>query len=188
MKKGRGGLTLFELLVVLFILVLLAAMAAPALVHLSARLAADTAIRQAMQVALLSRQRAALTQQAIVWCADDGHMRCAGDWRERQYWLVFADQGRNGRFDAEDRLVSRIHAGREAGWFVWKGFAKGNYLMWLPSGYGSYQNGTLTYCPARANPALVRQLVLSRTGRPRYQVLDTRQRQTVWSELCLRAV
>lgn len=178
------GMTMMELLAVLVIVMLGSAMSVPTVSGLRQRLQADNHMAQAMQLALLSRQRAALSRQAVVWCPDDGQARCASSWAEASAWLVFSDQERNRQRDADDVILVRQALPEGDGHLVWRGFAKGSALMWLPNGLAAYQNGTLTYCPDAYKPALVRQLVLNRIGRPRYQALPAARQQTLWREIC----
>jgi len=165
------GLSLVELLVIVTVLALLAAVGAPSLVRLvdSTRLSAYAndfllALHLARSEAIKRRGRAGLCKSADgISCSD------AGGWE--QGWIVFRDANSNGLRDEGEVVVQ--YTTKMAADFRFSGNATvAAYISYVPTGRtrlagGGFQAGTLTLCKV-SDPAMGgRQIVINSAGRAR---------------------
>lgn len=170
-QGAANGLSLVELLVVVAVLALLAAVGTPLLSRLvdSTRLSSYAndflaALHLARSEAIKRRERAGLCKSADgVSCSE------TGGWE--QGWIVFRDANSNGLRDDGELVVQ--YTARMAADFRFSGNATvAAYISYVPTGRtrlagGGFQAGTLTLCKV-SDPALGgRQIVINSAGRAR---------------------
>lgn len=103
------GFTLLEALVVLALLGILVAMAAPAVSDLRARHQVQAQAEGLLGSLVLARSEALRRQQRVSLCAQAAHSTCDASGRWQQGWLVFVDANDNGLREAEEPLIE-VHA------------------------------------------------------------------------------
>ena len=74
--------------------------------------------------------------------------------------------------DGADRLLYRLQHQELAGSLSFNSFGNRQYLQFDGRGVTLFQNGNFTFCPDNGDTTLIRQLILSLTGRTR-MALDT---------------
>lgn len=169
MRKQRGA-TLLELIVVLAVSAILLTTAIPgfsALFH-SNRLTAAT--NELVASLHLARSEAIKRSSRVVMCPSSTGSACAaGGWQ--QGWMVFHDANNNAQRDAAEPVVLSHPPLRAGMWVTSKG-STASYISYTPAGdvqqvSGAIQAGRLTLCNASVPPGAGREVVVSRTGRPR---------------------
>lgn len=184
-QQRAGGVTLIELMVVLALLAVLVAMAAPAMGQMVARQRMLATAAELTGALALTRIEAIRQGRRMVLCragpeaAPD--LRCAtnsntGHGPEHQWtagWLMFADLNRNAQRDPSEALL-RVWPAVSSGLVVHGKMPVARYVSYMPQGHtqlvtGAFQAGTLTVCQAGLSPSPAVQIVINRAGRPRQQ-------------------
>lgn len=167
MRAARRGYSLYELLLVLLLVSILAGVAIPSFGQLLARARIGTEIDALFHAVHLARKESIMRRQVVSLCpSPDGRQCDAGrDWSAG--WIMFNNRDGDDppRVDPGEALLQRhlvrpevrIRANR-------RGFT-------LRATFQRATNGTLVVCDAaRRVPA--RALVVSYTGRPRVATAD----------------
>lgn len=164
--KPAGGFTLFEVLVTIAVLAVIALLAAPAFQSWLARLDANLFQRQMILLINEGSSQAALARQPHSLCG--GVDDCSGDWQAGV--ILFIDQGTRGVIDGDDRIVRQIVLTKRAASLTWRGSLGQNYINFMRPGSASRlgSNGTFTYCGSGAE--YHRQVSLNRNGTARLSV------------------
>ncbi len=165
MDKSQG-LTVIELLITLFILSLLTAIALPDFEEMLQQKRIDLTakeLRQAIEVA----RTAAITKNSIVTiCRSKQGNSCSGQWQDGV--LVFVDYNADRKLDVEDIPVRHFTFSQFKGDITWRAFQNRQYLQITALGFTNYQNGNFTLCPANGDLTQARQLIITRTARVRH--------------------
>lgn len=103
------GFTLLEALVVLALLGILVAMAAPAMSGLHARHQVQAQAEGFLSSLVLARSEALRRQQRVSLCAQAANETCDASARWQQGWLVFVDANDNGLRETDEVLIE-VHA------------------------------------------------------------------------------
>ena len=160
-KRGHG-LTLFELLITLSLIALLAGIAIPSFEKMIANGRIRTEIDALFHAVHLARKESILRRKVVSICPSNDGRQCSAssDWSDG--WLMFENRDRDDppRIDSGELLLQtrqisapvRISANR-------RGFT-------LRATEKRATNGTLVVCD-RKNRVTPRALVVSYTGRPR---------------------
>jgi type IV fimbrial biogenesis protein FimT len=162
-RRGGAGFTLVELLVVVALVSVLSFLAVPALGSAinSARLSSAT--HALFSSFVLARSEAIKRKSRTVVCKSPDGFVCttSGGWEHG--WIVFHDPNNNATADAGEPVLARHTA--LPGEIRFDG--NFSHLSYVPGGSVLALGGTLTGCYAASpfNPA--RQIVISKTGRPR---------------------
>lgn len=166
MPATERGLTLVELLLCLGIVaILMLELAIPGVSAQRARHAAD-AVMHDIENSIAMARRAAINENLIVtFCRSDDGERCQGQWRDGS--IIFSDSNGNHVLDGEDRLLYRLQHQDLAGSLSFNSFGNRQYLQFDGRGVTLFQNGNFTFCPDNGDTTLIRQLILSYTGRTR---------------------
>jgi len=184
-RRHAGGVTLIEALVVLALLAVLTAIAAPAMAQMVAQQRLNAAAAELFSALFLARSEAIKQGRRVVLCRAGPepapNRRCATNSntvsaREHQWtagWLLFADFNQNAQLDGGEVLL-RTGAPAPAGVVVVGNTPVARYVSYMPLGHtqlvtGAFQAGTLTLCRAGVSPSPAVQIVISRNGRPRQQ-------------------
>jgi Tfp pilus assembly protein FimT len=101
----------------------------------------------------------------VTLCRSNDGQHCQGQWHEGS--ILFTDANADRRLNGEDRLLYRTQPLPLRGRLSFNAFRNRQYLQMTPQGITAYQNGNFTWCPANGDPLLIRQLILSFSGRTR---------------------
>lgn len=158
------GFTLIELLIVLAILsIALGLTAAPFAKRIDDARSA-TAMRHFSSLFALARQEALIRQRPVTVCALTAESRCSRVWTDNPAVVVFIDGNDNRRLDADEQPLREIQWPLIGGELSWRASLARDHLRFEPNG-GTWQNGTLYYCPKSRDARQARALVISHSGR-----------------------
>lgn len=167
----QSGATLLELMLVLAVSAIVLAIGIPSFISIatSSRLASAT---NSMVASLhLARSEAIKRNSRTVLCPSASGTACADSGGWQQGWLVFHDANNNASLDAGEAVILN-QAGMPAGYRMTGQLSSSNYISYTPTGAaekinGAFQAGKLTVCEAIESTVSARQIVISKTGRPR---------------------
>lgn len=166
MRGKQAGLTLIELLLALTVAaILLLQLAQPSWQQLRTRRQTDLMMLELQQLIAMARLTAVSENRTVTLCRSNDGLHCQGQWHEGS--ILFTDADADRRINGDDRLLHRAPALPLPGHLHFNAFRNRQYLQMTPQGVTAYQNGNFTWCPADRSPALVRQLILSFSGRTR---------------------
>lgn len=185
------GLTLLELLVVLLIISVLVAMAAPNMSHLVAQQRSTASLNQIIGAVAFARNSAISLGAATTLCPSSNQLSARlenanpGSGQDgltarvgcgpRNTWhqgsIVFQDLNTNGQLDANETLLRRLPGWSHDATLAWRAFRARAYLQFTRRGFTNWQNGSFVYCPGNGNLRYARRLVLNRAGRS-YRAYD----------------
>jgi type IV fimbrial biogenesis protein FimT len=155
------------LLVSLAILAGLASLAGPGMIRLVQQERSSAALNQLLGAVHLARS-SAITRGAIVTlCPSANGETCAGRNQWHEGAIVFSDEDRDGRRDADDALLRVLPGFADSSRVYWRSFRNKSYLQINGRGMTNWQNGHFLYCPANRDPRLARQLILNAQARVR---------------------
>lgn len=166
----QSGATLLEFMAALAVSAILLTIGIPsfaALIHSTRLTSATNALVSSLH---LARSEAIKRGSRVAICPSATGSACTnGGWH--QGWVVFHDANNNVSLDAGEQAVL-IQPSLPTGlWVTSKGSTAG-YISYAPSGEtrqisGAWQAGTLTLCNESGPLDAARQVIISRTGRPR---------------------
>lgn len=170
---AQQGFSLIELLAVLAIAAVLLGVGLPSWRAFTASQGTSSASNGLLADILLARSEAIKRRERVTLCksADGESCTDAGSWD--QGWIVFVDADGNGLRAASEPVLQRqpplgasLHATGNG--------TMARYVAYAPNGTtrqvgGGFQAGTLTVCPASADPVTARLIVINANGRPRVQ-------------------
>lgn len=161
--KGQDGLTLIELIVVVVLVGVLAAMAVPGSTRILDSGQRSAEINSLLGFFAQARREAVMSGQVHTLCPLDAANTCAKDWNQPVY--LFADP-MNERKLTENTRVVRVLAPPTRGHLTMKALSE-SYFQYQPSGMARGNLGNITWCPPDADTELAAHLVISRGGRVR---------------------
>lgn len=171
MRKLNRGLTLYELLVTLFLVAALVGVAVPSFDKLSANARIRTELNALFHAIHLARKESIMRRSVVSICPSNDGLTCQPDLDWSQGWIMFSNLDRDEppRIDPDEAILQvyqsgakvRISANR-------RGFT-------LRATERRATNGTIVVCDWK-NRVTPRALVVSYTGRPRV-ALKTRDGQ-----------
>ena len=157
----QAGWTLIELILVMTVIGVLGALAAPALGHAIARQRVLGAGNEFVGALHYARTAAVSAGARVIVCPSSDGARCAPDTRWDGCWLIAVDRDRDDQPDAAPLL----RGGGDVSLRILSTRGR-TRLAFRPSGGATGSNVTFTLCQAgRADTA--RQLVMSNSGRLR---------------------
>ena len=159
-------MTLIELLLVIVLLTILAALALPDMKQQLDEQQGRLALRNLAASIVLARTAAAESGTMAVLCPSADGLTCGGPWHLGV--MVFLDSNDNQTLDFDERLVNHLPFEKLPGTLRWRAFQSKPYLQITPLGFPRYQNGNFPWCNTEGDPASARQLILNRTGRIRF--------------------
>ncbi|WP_439100715.1 GspH/FimT family pseudopilin [Congregibacter sp.] len=162
--RPHYGFTLIELLIITTILSITLGLTAAPLAKRIDELRSASAMRHLASLFSLARQEALLRQEAITVCALNTAKRCHRQWTDSHSIAVFIDSNNNRRLDVNDQLIRAIQWPLTGAELSWRASLARNHLRFEPNG-GTWQNGTLYYCPKSRDARQARALVISHSGR-----------------------
>ena len=166
------GFTLLEALVVLLLLGILVALAAPAMSDLQARHRLHAQAGAWLDSLVLARTEALRRQQRVTLCSRGANTSTcdrASDWQNG--WLVFADDNGNAVLDAGEALIES-HASLHSGVSVGVSSTLKGYFSYGAEGRsqtntGAFMAGTWRFC--RETSSAGWQVVVNALGKPRME-------------------
>jgi type IV fimbrial biogenesis protein FimT len=170
--RGRaGGFTLLETLVVLALLGILVAMAAPAMSDMRARHQLQAHAEGLLDSLVLARSEALRRQQRVSLCARVTNMTCDANGHWHQGWLVFVDANNNALRD-EGEVLIETHAPLPAVLQLGVTNTVKAYFSYGAEGRsmstnGAFMAGTWRFC--RASSSVGWQVVSNALGKPRIE-------------------
>lgn len=175
---NHDGFTLLEALVVLALLGVLLALAAPDLSHLHRSHQMQSQAEQLQASLMLSRSEAVRRQQRVTLCVREGVHDCATQGSWAQGWVVFVDANDNAVRDQHETVLL-VQAALPA-FMTLKGNATvDRYVSFGPDGRsqnitGAFQAGTLTLCGS--GQAHIWRMVINAVGKPRLEKAERSER------------
>ncbi len=168
---NQSGLTLLELVVTLAVLAIMLTIAIPgftAIIHAS-RL--STATNDMVAALHLARSEAIKRNGRAVLCKSADGLACSASGGWDQGWMVFHDANNNAALDAGETSI-RTQSALPNGLRLTGNSPVSHYISYAPTGAtkqssGALQMGTLTLCQESTSSVEGRQIIISRTGRPR---------------------
>ncbi|NMG45792.1 prepilin-type N-terminal cleavage/methylation domain-containing protein [Aromatoleum toluvorans] len=165
---AERGYSLVELMIVLAIVGVISAIAAPSFARLLAETRVGDASSDLFAAVLQTRSEAMKRHQRVVLCVSPDGADCGSEGGWEQGWIVFEDGNENGRREAEEPLMraGEVRAGRVG---ISGDGSVGRYVSYVASGRtqqlttGAWQAGTLTIC----SEGIARKIIINRVGRPR---------------------
>ncbi len=167
----QSGVTLLELIVVLAISGILLVIGIPSFAAYSSNSRLTSATNALVSSLFLARSEAIKRNSRAVLCKSANGLACATSGGWDQGWVVFHDANNNAELDAGEAMILTRQAFPAGFRLTGNGWVS-NYISYNPSGAtttisGALQMGTLTLCNESGVPGMARQVVISRTGRPR---------------------
>lgn len=169
----QSGLTLLEMVVTLAVLAILLTIAIPSFSAVMYTSRLSSATNDLVAALHLVRSEAIKRNGRAVLCKSSNGLACSASGTWEQGWMVFHDANNNAAQDAGETLI-RAQAALPEGLRLTGNSPVSRYISYTPSGTakfisGAFQAGTLTLCQQSASRVEGRQIVISRTGRPRTQ-------------------
>lgn len=158
-----AGFTLMEMLVVLSMAAILAAVGAPALQNLVMDMRMTTRINEFVSHLHLARSAAIQRQQRIALCPSSDRTTCATAPQWQHGWIIFVNGNGNKTHESSEEIL-RAQNPQHASLTIKSG---SHYpIVFQPEGTSGGTNGTITFCDARG-ASKARAVVLSNGGRVR---------------------
>jgi type IV fimbrial biogenesis protein FimT len=135
------GFTLFELLITLFIISLLAIFSFPSFSNLFQKNTADALSAELLSAIQFARQEAITRGEKIILCKSDNKKICSGEWRDG--FIV----------KSSDEVLQIFQPTNMEGDLFWRAKLGMTDLEFFPDGFSKDENGTFWYCEKNAeNP------------------------------------
>lgn len=163
-RAAAQGLTLIELLLSVSILAIALRLTVPGFATAIAAIRSESALREISTLLALARHEALLTGREITVCGVGTDGRCSRLWDAEHVITVFEDRDADRQPGPGDRLIRQIRWPLKSGELSWRASLARPYLAFETTG-GTWQNGTLYYCPQSRDARQARALVLSHSGR-----------------------
>ncbi|MEH6518573.1 MAG: GspH/FimT family pseudopilin [Halioglobus sp.] len=170
MSNCSRGMTLIELMIVLLILMVTIALAAPSMRNLVYSTRVSSEINRLMTAVNLVRSEALSRNQAVSMCpssmAISGKPICSGAFADG--WIIFSNLDRDKVVDAEDEVI-RVFEAIPAGYTLSnkKGTIPAQERITYLSDGSSHRNRTLLLCAPMTDSEISKSLVMNIVGRPR---------------------
>jgi len=166
MQRPVRGFTLIELLLCLGICVfLLLQVAQPHFAKRHKQLQVDAMMRELQDNISMARLAAITESTMVTFCRSMDGLHCGGSWLDGT--ILFTDHNEDRVINGADRLLFRSVPFALEGRLRFNSFGNKQYLQLTPRGITNFQNGNFTWCPANGDTHLIRQLILSYSGRTR---------------------
>ena len=138
--------------------------AIPSMANRIAEHRGDAAIQHIAALLSYARLEAQLRGDAVTLCTTDRDGSCQRFWNTTSTIRVFLDTNGNRRFDPGEEVLRQLRWPMKDGTLEWRASFARHFIAFEPDG-GTWQNGTLLYCPASGDSRHARALVLGQSGR-----------------------
>lgn len=170
-RGGQFGLTLVELALVLGLVAVMSALAAPSFRSMWRTVLLDTQSSLFLGHLYLARSEAIKRRARVVMCKSSDGTRCDDQGGWDQGWIVFHDANNDAHPDPGEAIVARSQTGNTS-IRVTGNLQVARYVSYTPTGVarltsGAFQAGTITLCVAESGIKDARRIILSSSGRPR---------------------
>lgn len=165
MRQARG-VTLFEILLALSVVSVLAAVSLPNFRSLAQSVSGEVTLRRLANAVQLGKSSAITQGTVITLCPLSGGPECGRDWNAGL--RIFSDVNGNRRADPQENTIRQIGFPDSNGRIRFRAFQNKQYLQITSLGTTRNQNGNFTYCPASGERSFARQLIINRTARLRF--------------------
>lgn len=170
-RRTARGLTLIELTIVLAVLSVLLAGAAPLLTALVDSMRMRTIANDFLTSLYLTRSEAIKRNGRAAMCKSADGINCASTGGWHQGWIVFHDDDNSGTVAPGERVIHRVQ-GLPSHMRVSGNQMVSRYISFTPVGgtrtlNGAFQAGTITVCNDRTPGSEGREIVLNNVGRMR---------------------
>lgn len=168
MKSACRGTTLFELLVAIVVVSILAALAVPAYGSIIARNNIVVSANQLLNATHGARLLALTRNTTVSFCAGNPKAGCSGDWSDGE-WISFIDRNHDGKLDTNETLHANGRLPRSKNLALGSNGPFKRTILFRPSGNatwpsGAFAAGRMRVCsPAAGSPAV--ELILIGSGR-----------------------
>lgn len=163
-NQTQQGFTLIELLIVMAVVAISLGLTASPFSSAIADVRSAAAMRHIGTVFKLARQEALLRGRTVTVCALNSEQHCVRSWTSESTITVFLDQNNNRQRDATEPSIRELRWPLSDGEISWRASLARPYINFETTG-GTWQNGTLYYCPKNRDARFARALVLSQSGR-----------------------
>ena len=163
-----SGFTLFELMISLSILGVLAMLSVPGLSAMLQTNAAEALINDLARTMSMARASGVSQGRMVTMCRSKDNKGCNGEWRDGI--LVFVDHDGNHIVNTIDEILHIAPGTKIPGTLILRSFPNKQYLQFTSAGIINNQTGNFTWCPADKNAKLAQQLIFNITGRVRIAI------------------
>jgi type IV fimbrial biogenesis protein FimT len=165
------GVTLFELLITLSIVVILLTVAVPGFQQLISSNRMTAVTNEFVATLSFSRSEAIKRSTRVGVCRSVNGASCAGSGSWDQGWIIFVDGGTVGVVDGSDTIL-RIHTALSSGSTLIGNTNVASYISYVANGFsstatGAMQAGTIEVCNPIPTTTEGRDIVISASGRVR---------------------
>ncbi|WP_407348116.1 GspH/FimT family pseudopilin [Congregibacter variabilis] len=167
----KQGFTLLQILIGISVASIMISLAMPPYAFVMAESESKAALSRARSLFALARQTALLMGEPVTICAIDQQNLCSNDWTAQHSLVVFVDADADQVLDQNEEALRNFGGINSQGILKWRASLGRRHLTFEPSG-GTWQNGTLIYCPKNQDSRHARALIISHTGRS-YVTRDT---------------
>ncbi|WP_161599026.1 GspH/FimT family pseudopilin [Aidingimonas lacisalsi] len=159
-KPHESGITLLELLTVISLIVIMAAIAVPQYKNLASRHRVDSDTMRLITALKQARNTAVTQHTSTTLCPSLDQVHCTDDWKAPL--MLFASHGETGqREHSNNDIITSWQSGRAT--TNYRGFGSRRYIRFTPWGATHSQNGTFTICSDAAS----KKVILYKSGRSR---------------------
>lgn len=171
----QSGATLLELMVVLAVSAILLGIGIPSFGSLAHTSRLSSATNEMISSLHLTRSEAIKRRSRVVLCTSATGTSCAGSGGWHQGWVVFHDANNNTALDSGEAVI-QARPSLPTGMQLTGNPSVSRYISYASDGgskhvSGAWQAGTLTVCNVPESSGSARQIIISKTGRPRTIVL-----------------
>lgn len=163
--QTQHAFSLFELIIVIFIMAILAAMAMPLTKNVFERAQDDVLRSQILRTIQFAQEESRARRMPIALCKSKNHISCTGKWMDGL--LVFINEEEDGVVKSREDILSIVQLGETQGTLYARSFPiYRNYLLFLPREEIHNDNGTFWYCRMK-KPLPAWAIMLSQSGKAR---------------------
>lgn len=169
--RSASGLTLIELMLVLIVIGISLQLTGASFAEKIADTRSASAMRNVSTLFSYARQEAVMRRKPTTVCLIDADGKCQRFWFEGYPITVFIDSNENRRYELGETLLRQIQWPMRGAELSWRASLARPYIVFTETG-GTWQNGTLFYCPDSRDARQARALVINHAGRS-YQTVDS---------------